>query len=268
MVKTRLLTVISIACCSLVVYSQSRSSPTAASQRTVLDQYCVTCHNDKLKTANLSLEKLDLTTAGDHPELWEKVIRKLRAGVMPPPGMRRPPLAEYEGLRDWLEAEMDRKAAANPNPGSVVLHRLNRTEYANVIRDLARHRNRSGRLSAVRRRGERFRQRCRIVDDLTDAAGSLHDGSDANRAHGRWILEVADSGELHCARRHIAESAHRRTASQHSRRICWSRIPSRPTASTNSKFRISVSANTRPAKKSSSSSMASASNCSITSEWD
>ena len=64
------------------------------------------------------------------------MIRKLRAGVMPPPGMRRPPLAEYEGLRDWLEAEMDRKAAANPNPGSVVLHRLNRTEYANVIRDL------------------------------------------------------------------------------------------------------------------------------------
>jgi mono/diheme cytochrome c family protein len=108
----------------------------AAAERALLDQYCVTCHNDKLKTANLSLEKLDLTTAGDHPELWEKVIRKLRAGVMPPAGIRRPPLGEYEGLRDWLEAEMDRKAATNPNPGSVILHRLNRTEYANVIRDL------------------------------------------------------------------------------------------------------------------------------------
>jgi mono/diheme cytochrome c family protein len=111
-------------------------SATAATERALLDQYCVTCHNDKLKTANLSLEKLDLATAGDHPELWEKVIRKLRAGVMPPPGIRRPPLAEYEGLRDWLEAEMDRKSAAHPNPGSVVLHRLNRTEYANAIRDL------------------------------------------------------------------------------------------------------------------------------------
>ena len=63
-------------------------------------------------------------------------MRKLRAGVMPPPDVKRPPLAEYEGLRDWLEAEIDRKAAARVNPGRVVLHRLNRTEYANAVRDL------------------------------------------------------------------------------------------------------------------------------------
>jgi hypothetical protein len=107
-----------------------------AAQRATLDQYCVACHNDRAKTANLSLQGLDLATAGDHPELWEKVVRKLRAGVMPPPGMRRPPLAEYEGLRDYLEAEIDRKAAARANPGLVVLHRLNRTEYANAVRDL------------------------------------------------------------------------------------------------------------------------------------
>jgi cytochrome c5 len=118
----------------------STAVPTAASvtaQRAVLDQYCVTCHSDRTKRANLTLEKLDLTTVGDHPELWEKVIRKLRAGVMPPPGMRRPPLNEYEGLRDWLETEIDRKAASRGmTPGYVVLHRLNRSEYANVIRDL------------------------------------------------------------------------------------------------------------------------------------
>jgi hypothetical protein len=95
----------------------------------------VTCHNDRVKTANLTLEGLDLAKVADRAELWEKVIRKLRAGVMPPPDRPRPPLAEYEGLRDWLEAEVDR-ASATPNPGSVVLHRLNRTEYANVIRDL------------------------------------------------------------------------------------------------------------------------------------
>ena len=112
------------------------SAASAPAQRALLDQYCVTCHNDKIKRANLTLEKLDLTTAGDHPELWEKVIRKLRAGVMPPPGMRRPPLKEYEGLRDWLENEMDQKAVRGTNPGYVVLHRLNRTEYANVIHDL------------------------------------------------------------------------------------------------------------------------------------
>jgi mono/diheme cytochrome c family protein len=112
------------------------SAASAAAERAILDQYCVTCHNDRAKRANLSLEKLDLTTAGDHPELWEKVIRKLRAGVMPPPGMKRPPLKDYEGLRDWLESEMDRKAAGHKSPGSVILHRLNRTEYANAIRDL------------------------------------------------------------------------------------------------------------------------------------
>jgi len=109
---------------------------TPQTAKTVLDQYCVGCHNDKLKTANLSLEKADLAIAGEHPEIWERVIRKMRAGMMPPPGMPRPPLATYEGVRDWLEAEIDKRAAAHPNPGSVILHRLNRTEYKNAIRDL------------------------------------------------------------------------------------------------------------------------------------
>ena len=108
----------------------------SAKPRALLDQYCVTCHNDRTKTANLSLANLDLATVGDHPELWEKVVRKLRAGVMPPPDVKRPPLEEYEALRDWLEAEIDRRASARVNPGAVVLHRLNRTEYANVVRDL------------------------------------------------------------------------------------------------------------------------------------
>jgi mono/diheme cytochrome c family protein len=121
---------------------QSASTPetppaaTAATSRVLLDKYCVTCHNDRVKTANLSLQGLDLTNTADHAELWEKVIRKLRAGVMPPPDVPRPSLAEYEGLRDWLETEIDRAAASRTHPGSVVLHRLNRTEYANAIRDL------------------------------------------------------------------------------------------------------------------------------------
>jgi hypothetical protein len=114
----------------------SKAEVSPAAQRALLDQYCVVCHNDKLKTANLSLQSADINSVGDHPEIWEPVIRKLRAGMMPPPGMPRPSLAKYEQLRDWLEAGIDRKAAAHPNPGSVVLHRLNRTEYANAIRDL------------------------------------------------------------------------------------------------------------------------------------
>jgi hypothetical protein len=108
----------------------------ATAQRALLDKYCVSCHNDRVKTANLSLQNADLAAVPSHAELWEKVIRKLRAGVMPPPDMPRPSLVEYEGLRDFLEAEVDRAAAARPSPGSVVLHRLNRTEYANAIRDL------------------------------------------------------------------------------------------------------------------------------------
>src|SRR5205814_309416 len=119
-----------------VISLRGQSAPSPSPQRTLLDRYCVTCHNDRLKTANLSLQGLDLTKVDDQAELWEKVIRKLRAGVMPPPDVARPPLADYEALRDWLESEGDRAAATRVAPGSVVLHRLNRTEYANAIRDL------------------------------------------------------------------------------------------------------------------------------------
>src|SRR5262245_38135763 len=121
---------------TLVLVAVPQAQTPAEKHRATLDQYCVTCHNDRLKTSNLSLEKLDLATVGDRPELWERVVRKLRAGVMPPPDVRRPALADYEALRDFLEGELDRKAATRISPGSVVLHRLNRTEYANVVRDL------------------------------------------------------------------------------------------------------------------------------------
>jgi len=125
--------VVWIASSAIGLSAQPDSSPSP--QRTTLDRYCVTCHNDRLKTANLSLQGLDLTKVAERAELWEKVIRKLRAGVMPPPDIPRPPLPEYEALRDWLENAIDR-AATSVAPGSVVLHRLNRTEYANAIRDL------------------------------------------------------------------------------------------------------------------------------------
>jgi hypothetical protein len=121
-------------CHVLPAAEPTATTPTA--QRALLDQYCVTCHNDKTRIANFSLQSADINAVADHPEVWEQVIRKLRAGMMPPPGMPRPSLAKYEGLRDWLEAQIDRKAAAHPNPGNVVLHRLNRTEYHNSIRDL------------------------------------------------------------------------------------------------------------------------------------
>ncbi|HVH25783.1 MAG TPA: DUF1592 domain-containing protein [Vicinamibacterales bacterium] len=118
-----------------VVPAPATASATAEQQKAVIDRYCVTCHSTRVKTANLSLQDVDYTRVGEHAELWEKVVRKLRAGVMPPPDVPRPSLAEYEGVRDWLEAELDRRAA-KVSPGAVVLHRLNRTEYAHAIRDL------------------------------------------------------------------------------------------------------------------------------------
>src|SRR2546427_6581534 len=109
-------------------------APDAAAQRALVDQYCVTCHNARLKTANLLLDQLDLAHLGDHAEVVEKVIRKLRAGMMPPTGMRRPDPATFQSLIRWMENELDRSAVTHlPPPG---LHRLNRTEYANAIRDL------------------------------------------------------------------------------------------------------------------------------------
>jgi mono/diheme cytochrome c family protein len=118
-----------------VVSAPATTPATAEQQKGIIDRYCVTCHSARVKTANLSLEDLDYARIGEHAELWEKVVRKLRAGVMPPPDVRRPSLTEYEGLRDWIEGELDRRAA-KVSPGAVVLHRLNRTEYANAVRDL------------------------------------------------------------------------------------------------------------------------------------
>jgi hypothetical protein len=100
----------------------------------LFDAYCVDCHNDTEYTANLTLEGVSLASAAHDAELWEKVIRKLRAGMMPPPGLDRPAQSDYAALTRRLEREID--AAAPPNPGTKVLHRLNRAEYANAVRDL------------------------------------------------------------------------------------------------------------------------------------
>jgi hypothetical protein len=105
-------------------------------QRALINQYCVTCHNERAKTAALLLDKVDIDHAGEHAEVWEKVVRKLRGGMMPPQGMPRPDQAKIDGLITWLETSLDQAQAAHPDPGRSALHRLNRTEYANAIRDL------------------------------------------------------------------------------------------------------------------------------------
>jgi mono/diheme cytochrome c family protein len=111
-------------------------SPAAASQKAVLDRYCVTCHNERTKTSGLALDTADITRPGANGQVWEDVVRKLRARSMPPVGLPRPDEATYNALASWLESELDRAGAAAPNPGRPVLRRLNRAEYANAVRDL------------------------------------------------------------------------------------------------------------------------------------
>src|SRR5437867_3920721 len=127
--------------CSLTLSSpasqQSRlPAAPAAPYRALLDQYCVTCHNERAKTAGLMLDKMDLAHIAESAETWEKVIRKLRGGMMPPTGRPRPANDEAYKLISWLEMSLDRAGIAKPNPGRATIHRLNRTEYGNAIRDL------------------------------------------------------------------------------------------------------------------------------------
>ncbi len=113
---------------------QIQAPSAAATPRALIDKYCVTCHNTKLLKGDLALDKLDLTHLGDHADVGEKVVRKLRAGMMPPTGMPRPDKAAMDSLITWMEGELDRSAVTYlPPPG---LHRMNRTEYTNAIRDV------------------------------------------------------------------------------------------------------------------------------------
>ena len=115
----------------------STAAPAPAEvQRALLQRYCLTCHNERLRTANLLLDTMDVANVSEGAEVWEKVVRKLRARQMPPVGMPRPDEASYDALIRYFETELDRAARANPNPGRPVIHRLNRTEYANAVRDL------------------------------------------------------------------------------------------------------------------------------------
>ncbi len=138
--------------CASLFWAPSRAAAQATEYRALLDRYCVTCHNQalvdgisgrsapltsQLRAVGLALDSLDLDTVPVDAEHWEAVVRKLRAGLMPPAGRPRPDDATLEGFRAWLETELDTAAEARPNPGrTATFHRLNRAEYRNAIRDL------------------------------------------------------------------------------------------------------------------------------------
>ncbi|HEY4361209.1 MAG TPA: DUF1592 domain-containing protein [Bryobacteraceae bacterium] len=115
----------------------AQAAPSTNPNRALLDRYCVGCHNQRLKTAKLELDVLDVAHPEKDPLTWERAIRKLRGGMMPPPGAAaRPPAAEVNAFATYLEDSLDKAGAANPNPGSVRIHRLNRAEYANAAHDI------------------------------------------------------------------------------------------------------------------------------------
>ena len=115
--------------------TQQAANPTAG-QRALLDQYCVTCHNQQVRTAGLMLDKADLNDIPGGAATWEKVVMKLRAGMMPPINRPKPDQAAINSMVSMLEHALDKASTANPEPGRASLHRLNRTEYGNAIRDL------------------------------------------------------------------------------------------------------------------------------------
>lgn len=129
-----LLCAVTVAAGAPVLFAQQESS--AATEQAVINKYCVTCHSTKLHTGGLVLQNADLNNVPANAETWEKAIRKLRAGAMPPQGMPRPDAAGVNALASFLETSIDRAAAAKPNPGHAAMHRLNRAEYANAIHDL------------------------------------------------------------------------------------------------------------------------------------
>ena len=122
-------------CIILMASASFAADQTASAPQALLGRYCVACHNDKLITAGVSLSSAT-NDVSHQASLFEKVLRKVRTGEMPPTGMPAPEAAARGEFAAWLEGQLDRTAKANPNPGAPTIHRLNRAEYTNAIRDL------------------------------------------------------------------------------------------------------------------------------------
>ena len=116
--------------------SRSRPPTTPDDHKKMLMQYCTACHNDKLKTAGMTVVPLDANNLQANQATWEKILRRVSLGEMPPRGMPRPPKEQISEFTNWLATSLDSQAAANPNPGHATVRRMNRTEYANAVRDL------------------------------------------------------------------------------------------------------------------------------------
>ena len=124
---------------TIVTGSSVEQATDDSAHRAFLDQYCITCHNESLRergTVPVAFDTLDVADVGPDAEVWEKVVRKMRLRMMPPPGRPRPDAGAYDGFVSWLEGSLDRAAAADPNPGREAVRRLTSTQYINSVRSL------------------------------------------------------------------------------------------------------------------------------------
>ena len=216
--------------------AQSAAAPSPpASHATVVGTYCVTCHSDRTRTGGLSLEHADLTDIPKSAETWEKVIRKVRVGMMPPPGMPRPPAdaGRLCGLpRNLARSRGRRKAESGPT----AMHRLNRAEYANAIRDLLALEIDATALLPPDDESSGFDN---IADVLTVSPSLMERYLSASWNISRMAVgNIGDRAEhrhLSRAAGPFAGSAHRRAAARHARRNPRRRTPSRSTANTSSR---------------------------------
>ena len=184
---------------AIVAFVLAAAAANAQPNQALVNRYCVTCHNQRLKTAKLELDTLDLT----HPEkdalVWERAIRKLRGGMMPPPGAARPPAADVQALAAYLETTLDKAGAANPNPGSVRIHRLNRAEYSNAMRDLFGLRRGRVDAAAQRRHQRRLRQHRQRVEGVALVPRSIHHGGSRDGEAGRRHALRERTAKRRCA---------------------------------------------------------------------
>ena len=208
----------------------AQTAASSASYRSIVDQYCVTCHNTRLKTGGLVLEGLDMSRLSGDAETWEKAVRKVRAGVMPPQGARRPDDATTHALVSWLEQGLDRAAADHPNPGRPLLHRLNRAEYTNAIRDLLALDVDATSLLPPDDSAYGFDN----ISDVLGVSPSLQERYLSAAGRRSAALAIGDPGmrpgERHVSRAagSVAESAHRGSAARHDRRLARSpHLPAR-----------------------------------------
>jgi mono/diheme cytochrome c family protein len=128
--------VLSVALPTYAAPGATQGAGAIESHQSLLNEYCITCHNAQARTGDLALDEMDLTQVPQDGPIWERVVRKVRGGLMPPASARRPEEAALNGLASYLETTLDQEASANPEPGRASLHRLNRAEYGNAIRDL------------------------------------------------------------------------------------------------------------------------------------